>query len=169
MKNYIETIRLRIKRSGVRIAPGAPLFPLDSAPLRVNTLSCIPANKSRFWQVIGKLCQNTAIMVLLSFPAHASNLKTFPKWEAVIARMDSAAESAMREAHKQNFMRYKQIEDKADYWKTPAEFYKDGGGDCEDFAIALYFKALSLGIRESDMAIVVGIKLLSESKEEQSK
>lgn len=23
-----------------------------------------------------------------------------------------------------------------DYWKTPTEFFNDGGGDCEDFAIA---------------------------------
>src|SRR5215216_667478 len=26
-----------------------------------------------------------------------------------------------------------------DYWKTPDEFVRDGGGDCEDFAIAKYF------------------------------
>ena len=25
-----------------------------------------------------------------------------------------------------------------DHWKTSEEFYKDGGGDCEDFAIAKY-------------------------------
>ena len=26
--------------------------------------------------------------------------------------------------------------DKVDYMKSPAQFYKDGGGDCEDFANA---------------------------------
>lgn len=25
-----------------------------------------------------------------------------------------------------------------DYWKTPEEFYADGGGDCEDFALVKY-------------------------------
>lgn len=34
----------------------------------------------------------------------------------------------------------------ADYWKTPDEFVKDGGGDCEDFAIAKYFTLLLLKV-----------------------
>lgn len=33
-----------------------------------------------------------------------------------------------------------------DYWKTPEEFIADGGGDCEDFAIAKYFTLLALDI-----------------------
>lgn len=31
---------------------------------------------------------------------------------------------------------YHYIPDKVNYMKTPQEFYKDGGGDCEDFANA---------------------------------
>ncbi len=33
-----------------------------------------------------------------------------------------------------------------DYWKSPAEFIVDGGGDCEDFAIIKYFTLVALGI-----------------------
>lgn len=33
-----------------------------------------------------------------------------------------------------------------DYWKSPNEFITDGGGDCEDFAIAKYFTALAMEI-----------------------
>lgn len=37
-----------------------------------------------------------------------------------------------------------------DYWKSPVEFFMDGGGDCEDFAIAMMY---SLG-PESEMLII---------------
>lgn len=37
-----------------------------------------------------------------------------------------------------------------DYWKSPHEFFEDGGGDCEDFAIALMYL---LG-PQSQMAII---------------
>lgn len=33
---------------------------------------------------------------------------------------------------------FKYISEKEDYWKSPEEFYADGGGDCEDFSIAKY-------------------------------
>ena len=33
---------------------------------------------------------------------------------------------------------YQYISENEDYWKTSKEFYSDGGGDCEDFAIAKY-------------------------------
>lgn len=33
-----------------------------------------------------------------------------------------------------------------DHWKAPDEFVIDGGGDCEDFAIAKYFTLLSMGV-----------------------
>jgi hypothetical protein len=33
----------------------------------------------------------------------------------------------------------KYIPETGDYWKSPREFFRDGGGDCEDFAIALLY------------------------------
>ena len=46
----------------------------------------------------------------------------------------------------------------AEYWATPEEFYAHGGGDCEDYAIAKYFRLLDEGMPVKDMAIVVGTK-----------
>ncbi len=40
----------------------------------------------------------------------------------------------------------KKYQGEEDNWKSPNEFIKDGEGDCEDFAIAKYFTAISLGI-----------------------
>lgn len=37
-----------------------------------------------------------------------------------------------------NAFKYKREKKGRDYWKLPDEFYADGGGDCEDFAIAKY-------------------------------
>lgn len=39
-----------------------------------------------------------------------------------------------------NQFEYIAEEEPIDYWKTPEEFIRDGGGDCEDFAIAKYEK-----------------------------
>lgn len=36
-------------------------------------------------------------------------------------------------------MKYTPESQTDDYWKSPAEFFQDGGGDCEDFAIALVY------------------------------
>ena len=33
----------------------------------------------------------------------------------------------------------KYIPEDGNYWKSPVEFFRDGGGDCEDFAIALVY------------------------------
>jgi predicted transglutaminase-like cysteine proteinase len=48
----------------------------------------------------------------------------------------------------------------ADYWKSPDEFVQDGGGDCEDFAIAKYFTLLDLGIPMNQLQITY-VKALS--------
>ena len=34
---------------------------------------------------------------------------------------------------------YTYIDEPVDYWKTPREFYADGGGDCEDYTIAKFY------------------------------
>jgi len=40
-----------------------------------------------------------------------------------------------------------------DNWYTPKEFYENGSGDCEDFAIAKYYKLKSMGYSPEDMRI----------------
>lgn len=48
---------------------------------------------------------------------------------------------------------FRYIEDLENEWKTPIEFYKDGGGDCEDYVIFYaYLLYIYLGI-EGEMII----------------
>ncbi len=42
-----------------------------------------------------------------------------------------------------------------EYWAAPAEFVKNQGGDCEDFAIAKYFALRSLGFNAEDLRLLV--------------
>jgi len=46
---------------------------------------------------------------------------------------------------------YNYIPEKKDYWKSPNEFFDDGGGDCEDFAATMMYL---LG-PESSMIIII--------------
>ena len=46
-----------------------------------------------------------------------------------------------------------QLNQRADVWMTPYEFLADGGGDCEDFAIAKYFTLVIMGVPESRLRI----------------
>ncbi|MDF1756702.1 MAG: transglutaminase-like cysteine peptidase [Legionellaceae bacterium] len=46
-----------------------------------------------------------------------------------------------------------QLNQKADVWMTPYEFLADGGGDCEDFAIAKYFTLVIMGVPENRLRI----------------
>lgn len=47
-----------------------------------------------------------------------------------------------------------------DYWFTPEEFYSRGGGDCEDWASAILFKAIEYGV---DLNNIGWVYLLEES------
>lgn len=55
---------------------------------------------------------------------------------------------------------YTYIEDsqgwqQSDYWATPREFFEQGGGDCEDYAIVKYMALRAMGWSPDDMRIVV--------------
>ena len=41
-----------------------------------------------------------------------------------------------------------------DYWATPNQLFSAGVGDCEDYTIAKFYSLLSLGVPESDMALL---------------
>lgn len=49
---------------------------------------------------------------------------------------------------------YRYIPDKVNYMKSLAEFKRDGGGDCEDFANAKRERLLELGVPASDIHFV---------------
>ncbi len=46
---------------------------------------------------------------------------------------------------------FKYFKDSADYWRTPNEFERDGGGDCEDWAIWWRQRLIDDGIPEEDI------------------
>lgn len=58
--------------------------------------------------------------------------------------------------HEVNLLRY--IEEPAgqDYWQTPAETFKIGGGDCEDLAILKWKMFVDAGIPEKDIWFLQG-------------
>ncbi|HCH32444.1 MAG TPA: hypothetical protein DE045_05855 [Oceanospirillaceae bacterium] len=42
-----------------------------------------------------------------------------------------------------------------DYWASPAEFFANGKGDCEDYSIAKYFVLRELGFATHDMRLII--------------
>ena len=47
-------------------------------------------------------------------------------------------------------------DDPKGYWKSPVEFERDGGGDCEDFAIWCYGEMLRNGVQDFDLELCIG-------------
>jgi len=75
--------------------------------------------------------------------------KNFNKWHNVIDDIKDFKGLKWYQSSK-----FEYIADKNDYWKTPFEFVKDGGGDCEDFAI-YYISVLKKYTDFKDLAIGV--------------
>lgn len=72
---------------------------------------------------------------------------------------DPAAEYARVEAVHSHINRLKRVTDARqwgmnDYWATPAELLRAGGGDCEDLAIAKYFALRELGVPVERLRLV---------------
>ncbi len=77
-----------------------------------------------------------------------NNLKSLKKvWQAVTGKYISDS---------QNYAEFWVAPGTTDYWATPAEFKKKGGGDCEDFAIAWYYAARKQGFAASQLNLWVG-------------
>ncbi len=65
------------------------------------------------------------------------------------------------------FNRFQYLKDinvwkKKNYWATPKEFVTNGGGDCEDFAIAKMFHLIDLGVDSSKLMLAYGKTLPSD-------
>lgn len=98
-----------------------------------------------------------------SFP---SDIKLLPQWERVIkasyARFKPLTIADIRNINKEiNYFPYiSDLENygKYEHWATIEEFYANNGGDCEDYAIAKYFRFIELGVPTTDMSIVIGSK-----------
>lgn len=116
-----------------------------------------------------KLILATVIVLLasVSYAEPLPDLKPFPKWEQVVTKMgdikpleildDKSIKQAAIDVDKFVDNKYKFISDRDDYWKTPQEFQKDGGGDCEDFSIVKYYYLLKAGVPDKYMYIMVGL------------
>lgn len=90
-------------------------------------------------------------------------LLDFPKFKYVIENTGKdyetphiLAKDYSLEYINNNHNAYRYIPEIKDYWKPPPEFYKDGGGDCEDFSVAKYYTCLRSGIKEDKLFIMVG-------------
>jgi predicted transglutaminase-like cysteine proteinase len=77
--------------------------------------------------------------------------KRFLSWRKVIEQakylsIEDKLKNVNQYFNLYSFQSDKQYQGLSDIWKTPEEFVMDGGGDCEDYAIAKYFTLLGLGI-----------------------
>jgi predicted transglutaminase-like cysteine proteinase len=112
----------------------------------------------------------------------SGNLKPFTKWTGMFAKFDSQISSGKHDQAvkewKENLDAFKGLPLKSmadkvnnlmnqkpyildnkkwgasDYWETPIEFL-NGGGDCEDFAIAKYTALRMLGVPEERMRVAI--------------
>lgn len=84
--------------------------------------------------------------------SHSGNIqKRFAAWKKLI--VNNQDQDTRTKLNKTNdffnqfyFQSDLELTGQTDYWKSPDEFIIDGGGDCEDFAIAKYFTLLAMGI-----------------------
>jgi predicted transglutaminase-like cysteine proteinase len=127
--------------------------------------------------LIATLLMSTLLFFLTSSVAVASKdggssgvkyikLKSFPNWNRVMSvayqnnyRSSQNITLDMIRGINTDINKVRYISDidnwgKEDYWETPAEFYARGG-DCEDFAIAKYFRLLEDGLSPDNMELLV--------------
>lgn len=95
--------------------------------------------------------------------------KRYEAWEKLIVNLKDKPVSVQLEqvnAFFNQFVYQTDLESRGveDYWKSPAEFIEDGGGDCEDYAIIKYFTLLTLGVPDEKLRITyVTSKKLTEA------
>lgn len=80
-------------------------------------------------------------------------------WQRLLDEQDATAESEKLRAVNRFFNHQLQFKDdvalwhQPDYWATPVEALRIGGGDCEDFAIAKYVTLRRLGVAADKLRI----------------
>lgn len=73
----------------------------------------------------------------------------------------AAAEQARAERIHRHFNQFRRVSDthlwgRSDYWATPLESLRAGGGDCEDIAAIKYFALRELGVPAARLRLVHG-------------
>lgn len=106
------------------------------------------------------------IILLFCFDSHASNEQKWAIIKAVPTPVVIEQEASVRtiySVHASTKADFKYIPDVVDTWKTPKEFIKDHGGDCEDFAIYMAFELMKRGFKRSDMKLMLGYDYNNEA------
>ena len=101
------------------------------------------------------------LMLLFNVNAHAG--ENVQLWNKVIENNQKAEEvDKIVAAHMfMNTFKYKSDSDlwgTNDYWATPMQMLKSGGGDCEDYAIAKYFMLRHMGVDDDKLKITYVVK-----------
>ena len=109
-----------------------------------------------------------ALAFSTSAAAYTGGIESFPKWQRVVsnehvkpqARFDGAPIKVLLGIIATRYKNVQYIEDidlygLNDYWSTREEMVRNGGGDCEDFAIAAYFDLVEYGVDENLLSIVI--------------
>jgi len=106
---------------------------------------------------------NTLVIIALAHVVNHANLDEFPKWtdmqhrtglEVVMGHQDPTP--IMNRVHASGYYSHGYYEDHSGYWKSPEEFDKDGWGDCMDYAISDYYRAIQKGADRKAIDILVG-------------
>lgn len=87
--------------------------------------------------------------------SYNTDLSQFPKWQRVV--LNENIELNEPRTINEIISRWQQVPyvtDKSDYWQTRLETRRNGG-DCEDFAIAIYYDLLESGVPEDKLLIVI--------------
>ncbi len=93
----------------------------------------------------------------------ASRLQIAHDWERMLGRTAELAEDAkVREVYAffQKNLRYatdEQLWGTGDYWASPVETLGRGAGDCEDWAIVMYFSLRSVGVSERKLRLIYAV------------
>lgn len=84
--------------------------------------------------------------------------KRFKAWRTLIVSLENKPVTQQLEKVNSFFNLFHYETDLAshgveDYWESPDEFIKEGGGDCEDYAIIKYFTLVMLGVPSDKLRI----------------
>ncbi len=75
-----------------------------------------------------------------------------------------AARKVFEQCNNQKYASDKEVWGKDDYWATPKEYISKGKGDCEDFAICMYYGLRAEGWGKDQVNIWSGYVILGKDK-----
>jgi predicted transglutaminase-like cysteine proteinase len=151
---------------GFLLLPAAPLLAAVQGAPSLTGYTAVPANPASaeaarllaFWKRILERHSPEAAFGLSGSPMPAPVLG---QWKNLAARMPGLPRNEKLLYINGFFNRWSPLEDqnaygREEYWATPEEFLRKGGGDCEDYAIIKYLALLYFSEPARDMWIILG-------------